>query len=585
MSWFADLFMKPSAAQAVLVLGLVTAVGLAIGSVRIRSVSLGIAGVLFAGILFGHFHVKPDEHVLEFAREFGLILFVYTIGLQVGPGFFAALKRQGLALNAIAFCIATLGLLIAIAFHKFAHLPIPAAAGLFAGATTNTPALAGAQQALGDLLKFGTAQAGETTATLAAGSPMIALTADAATSLSKMPGLAYAVAYPFGVLGIILSMMFFRVAFRVDVPKEASDYLKSHGPASVKLGRINLEVTNPNLEGLAIEKLPMWGESGVVVSRVMHGRQMQVATAETVLHVGDVLHAVGPKDKLDDFRLIVGVDTDLDLTTLPSEITTRRIVVTQNKVIGKEIAGLDVLKRHSVTITRVSRAEIEFVPTEDFELQFGDTVLAVGEADSIQKVSEALGNSLRRLNHPQLIPVFFGIVLGIILGSIPFHLPGIPAPVKLGLAGGPLLAAILLSRLGRLGPLNYYMPISANFMLREVGISLFLACVGLRAGDQFVATLTQGDGLRWMAFGAVITVVPLVTVGLVARLFLKLNFTALCGLLAGSMTDPPALAFAVSSAGSEAPSVAYATVYPLTMILRVLYAQVLVLAFAHSLVG
>lgn len=317
----------------------------------------------------------------------------------------------------------------------------------------------------------------------------------------------------------------------------------------------------------------------------MHGSEVQVATGETVLHVGDVLLAVGPKSKLDDFRLIVGVDADVDLTSLPGEITTRRIVVTQKKAVGRKVAELDVLKRQNVAITRVSRAEIEFVPTEDFELQFGDTVLAVGEAESIQSVADVLGNSLRRLNHPQLIPVFFGIVLGIILGSIPFHVPGIPAPVKLGLAGGPLLVAILLSRLGRLGPLNYYMPISANFMLREVGISLFLACVGLRAGEQFVATLTQGDGLRWMAFGAAITVVPLLTVGLVARLVLKLNFTALCGLLAGSMTDPPALAFAVSSAGSEAPSVAYATVYPLTMILRVLYAQVLVLTFAHSLVG
>ncbi len=302
-----------------------------------------------------------------------------------------------------------------------------------------------------------------------------------------------------------------------------------------------------------------------------------MARTDRELALGDVLLAVGTREQLDAFGVVVGRESDLDLRTLPSSITSRRLIVTRSSAAGRSIARLDFLGRYGVRITRVSRAEVEMATPEDFELQYGDTVLAVGEAESIQKVAEELGDSPRSLNYPHLIPMFLGIAAGVVVGSFPFTFPDAPAPVKLGLAGGPLLVAIALSRLGRLGPLVWYMPMSANYMLREVGIVLFLAAVGLRAGDRFVSTLVAGPGLQWMAYGALITVVPILLVGIYARAVLKLNYLTLCGVLAGSMTDPPALAFATAAAGSDAPAVSYATVYPLTMILRVVAAQLVVL--------
>jgi len=303
-----------------------------------------------------------------------------------------------------------------------------------------------------------------------------------------------------------------------------------------------------------------------------------VPQPETRLQFGDVLLAVGSPDELDKLRMVVGCESDTDLRTLPSSLTTKRLVVTRKNVLGQSLGELDFIRRYGVMISRVSRTEIEFTPTHDLRLQYGDTVLAVGEAPAIAKVAQELGDSAKALNHPLLIPVFLGIVLGVIVGSVPMSLPGVPAPVKLGLAGGPLLVAIILSRVGRIGPLVWHMPISANFMLREVGITLFLGCVGLRSGDRFLSTLTEGPGLRWMALATLITIVPLLAVALVGRIFLKTNYMTLCGLLAGSMTDPPALAFAQNITRSDSPNVAYATVYPTTMILRVLCAQLMVIA-------
>lgn len=584
MSWLLELFTKQTVAQSVVVLGLVTALGLALGSLRIRSVSLGIAGVLFVGILFGHFDIRPNHEILEFAREFGLILFVYTIGLQVGPGFISSLKRDGLPLNILAFSVVTLGLVVAVGIHFVGGVELPVVAGLFSGATTNTPSLAAAQQALADVISYGGSAVTTDTVSMAVAGDIARLSPERITELSKMPGLGYAVAYPFGVFGIILTMLLFRMVFRIDVKVEAAEFMKRHARSTPKVMTANLQVRNVNLEGLRIGDIPMIRAAGVVISRVLHDQQVEVAQPDTVLHTGDILHCVGPQDNLKALRVIIGSEVDVDVKAVPSSIASRRIIVTNKPVIGKSLSELDVLTENDVTITRVSRAEVEFTPNEDFELHFGDTVLAVGQAEGIERVAAAMGNSTRRLNHPQLIPVFIGIVLGIILGSIPFKFPGMPAPVKLGLAGGPLLAAIMLSRLGRVGPLNYFMPMSANFMLRELGISLFLACVGLKAGDSFVATL-QGDGLAWMGYGALITLIPLLIVGFVARVFMKMNFMNLCGLLSGSMTDPPALAFATSVAGNESPSIAYATVYPLTMILRVLYGQTLILVLAKAVTG
>jgi putative transport protein len=552
MGWLADLFVVHSAAQAVVILCAVGALGLAIGSIRVFGVGLGIGGVLFSGLLFGHFKVTLDEPVMEFVREFGLILFVYTIGMQVGPGFFGSLRRQGMQLNVLAAAIVVMGLIIAVAIHRLLGIPVPVVAGLFSGATTNTPALAAAQQALKDIPNL----------------PPETIT---------QPGLAYALAYPFGIIGIILTMLTIRFIFRVDPLEEARQLFQQQVAATPRPVTMNIEVVNPNLDGLPLEKVPLYGENGVVVSRVLHGNEVVVAQPDTVIHVGDVLLVVGPKDKLHEFMLVVGKETATDVRRIPSPITTKRIVVTKKSAVGKTIDELETPRLYDVAITRVSRAEIEFTPTPDFKLQFGDTVLAVGEAHAIQKVAAELGDSPKQLNHPQMIPILVGIVLGVIVGSCPIFFPGLPAPVRLGLAGGPLIVAIILSRLGRVGPLVWYMPISANFMMREIGIVLFLACVGLRAGGQFVNTIVQGDGFRWMLLGACITLIPLLVVALIARIFMKLNYASLCGVLAGSMTDPPALAFAGQVTGSEAPNVSYATVYPLTMLLRVIGAQALIL--------
>ncbi len=553
MQWLVGLFSGHSVAQSLVLLTAVGALGLALGSVRFLGISLGIGGVLFSGLFFGHFGAALNEHVAEFVREFGLILFVYTIGMQVGPGFFSSLKRQGLQLNLLGATIVLLGIALAAAIHFWGKVPVPAVVGLFSGATTNTPALAAAQQALKDV---------------------VGLPPDAVTQ----PALAYALAYPFGILGIILTMLIVKLTCRVDPQSEAAQFLQQQAAATPKPMTMNIEVTNPNLDGLPLEKVPLYDDGGIVVSRVLHGNEVVVAQPDTIIHLGDVLLVVGPKEKLEEFKLVVGRETSTDVRRVPSRITTKRIVVTKKSAVGKTLDELETPRLYDVAITRVSRAEIEFTPTPDFRLQFGDTILAVGEENAIKRVAAELGDSPKQLNHPQMIPILVGIMFGVLIGSIPFYFPGVPAPVRLGLAGGPLLVAIVLSRIGRLGPLVWYMPISANFMMREIGITLFLACVGLRAGGRFVETLVQGDGFLWMLYGALITLIPLLIVAFFARLYMKINFASLCGVLAGSMTDPPALAFAGQITGSEVPYISYATVYPLTMLLRVLGAQALVIA-------
>lgn len=546
-------FAFSSVAQAVLVISLITALGLALGNVKVLGFSLGIAGVLFIGLFFGHFKIAINEHILEFAREFGLILFVYTIGLQVGPGFFSSLRKEGLPLNIMAAAIVLLGVFMTLMFAAVGHIDLPAAVGLFSGATTNTPSLAAAQQALKDVSW---------------------LTEEA----RKLPGMGYAVAYPFGIMGIIFTMLLVRRFFKVDVKKELESFT-SLKKSAANVSTVNLEVQNSNIAGLPVRQIPSIKESNVVISRYMHDGVIDVVQADTRLAVGDVILVVGAPENLEKMRLIIGKLSDKDLRTAPSELTTRRVIVTKKDVLGKTIADLDLARQFDVIVTRVGRSEVQFTAHADLQLKFADTLLLVGEPAAIQKASDFLGNSTKELNHPQAIPVFVGIALGVLLGSIPIHLPGMPAPVKLGLAGGPLIVALILSRIGRVGPLVWYMPISANFMLRELGISLFLACVGLKAGDKFFEILFQGPGFYWMACAALITLVPLLIVALVARAVYKVNYVSLCGLLAGSMTDPPALAFANAMAGSDAPSISYATVYPLTMLLRVLCAQAMVLLF------
>jgi putative transport protein len=552
MSWLVELFHGESVATAVLILGIVAATGLALGTVRVWGISLGIAGVLFTGLFFGHFKFVVNKEIMDFAREFGLILFVYTIGIQVGPGIISSLRREGLPMNLLAAGSVLGGVVVTVLIIYIAHVEVPVAVGLFSGATTNTPSLAAAQSALREVPGY-------------------------TDEMSKLPGLGYAIAYPFGIMGIIITMLLTRVAFRIN-PKKEGELLKAKMEKDiVALTRANVEINNTNLDGTFLRDIPQLKNSGVVISRIMHKDQVSVAQADTKLAMGDVLHAVGPKDALEAFRIIVGKESTVDLVRIPSKITTKRLIVTKQNVIGKTLEELAIGERFEVRITRLLRSEFELTASPGVRLQFGDTVLAVGDPDDIEEVAKELGNSLKRLNHPEVIPVFVGIVLGVIVGSWPIVVPGIPAAVKLGLAGGPLLVAIILSRIGRIGPLVWYMPSSANFIMREIGIVLFLSCVGLKSGDKFWETLTHGSGLYWMALATLITIVPLLISALIARIFMKVNYLSICGLLAGSMTDPPALAFACSFNDSEAPMVAYATVYPLTMILRVISAQIMIL--------
>jgi len=546
-------------ARTVIVLGVAGAAGAALGKIRVFGIGLGVAGVLFVGLFLGYLKLSVNPHVLEFVREFGLILFVYTLGLQIGPGFFGSLRSRGLMLNGFASSIVLLGALVAVFFIQRGWVGLPAGVGLLSGATTNTPSLAAAQQAL--------QQVGVEDAMVA------------------VQGLAYAVAYPFGIIGIILTMLLVRRIFRVDVAAEVALAEAANTPVKPKPATRNFEVRNPNLVGRPLGRVPGLTGSGVVVSRFSRGGKVEVARPETLLRLGDILHAVGPEEGLDELRVVVGADAGVDLKSLPGAITNRRLIVTRSEVFGHALSEIDTLAEHDVVVTRVTRGGIEFTATAGFRLQFGDVLMVVGEEPQIDAVAAVVGNSNRALNSPQPIPFFLGIALGVIVGAIPLAVPGLPAAVKLGLAGGPLIVAILLSRVANTGPLVWYLPTNANHMLREVGITLFLAAVGLKSGEKFLEILLGGDGLRWMLLGVVVTAGPLMLVGLLARAWKKLNYAELCGLLAGSMTDPPALAFAQQTTASDAPAVAYATVYPLVMLLRVFSAQLIVFLLFHAAAG
>ncbi|MFA6546148.1 MAG: putative transporter [Limisphaerales bacterium] len=558
MSSLFDLARLNPVAQAVLVLACVVSLGLALGSVKIRGVGLGAAGVLFVGILCGHLNFTLAPDLLAFVRDFGLVLFVYTIGVQVGPGFFTSLRRQGLPLNLMAAAIVLLGAGVTILVAWLLGVDMAAAAGIFTGATTNTPALGAAQEALKSLPGLNPDRLG-------------------------LPALGYAVAYPFGILGIILAMLALRWILRLDIAVEAEAFHREQRSEQEPVERRNILITNPNFNGLRINQLPGRDKLDVIISRVKHLNHTEVLPvgSTTILHVGDIVLAVGTRASLDEFCLIAGKLSPEDLMQAPGRVTFRRIVVTQKELLGLSLRELQLNRRYGVTLTRVTRGDVELSARGDLSLKFGDMVQMVGEEADIARAAEFFGNSVKELNHTNLIPVFVGIILGVLLGMYPFQLGDMPTPMRLGLAGGPLIVAILLSRIGRIGPLLWYMPANANTLLRELGIALFLACAGLKAGEHFFHVLREGDGFKWMLCGAAITLVPLLIVGLGARLLGKLNYLNLCGLLSGSMTDPPALAFATSVTGSDAPSVAYATVYPLTMLLRIVVAQLLVLFFCR----
>ena len=552
MVFFQSLQQSTPVAHDLLVYGLVVVGGIGLGNVRLAGIKLGVAGVLFAGLLVSHLGLSPNAEVAHFLKEFGLVLFVFSLGMQMGPGFFASLRRQGLVLNGYAFSLVLAGAVVAWFGGWVMKMPMPAVAGLFAGATTNTPALGAAQQALAS--------------------------AQAEPSLVSLPALSYAATYPLAIAGIILSLLVLKAIFKVNVEEEAGQFRREQGLGVEPLQRLNLKVENPNLDGVPLASVPGIHETGVIVSRhrCKDSQEVETATPETVLYVGDVIMAVGTLAHLEQFRLVIGSVSEENLMKAPGHVTYRRVVLTRRSWLGKTVQELGLDHLYGVTVTRVSRGDLIFTALPDLRLQFGDMLQLVGDEESLNAATQALGNAVQMLHETSFAAIFAGIFLGILLGLYPFQIQGLPAPVRLGLAGGPLVMAILLSHLGRVGPMVLHMPINANRALRELGIILFLSNVGLLSGGQFVATVFSAQGLQWVLLGVLVTVLPLLVVGILARRLHGLNFVSMCGLLSGGMTDPPALAFANSLARCDSPAVAYAAVYPLTMILRIVAAQILV---------
>lgn len=540
-------------AHSVLILSLVIAFGIMLGKIKVWGVSLGVTWILFVGIAFGHFNLNLDEHLLHFLKEFGLILFVYSIGLQVGPGFFSAFKKGGFTLNMLAAMVVFLGVAITVIIHFVTGTPITTMVGILSGAVTNTPGLGAAQQANSDLRGID--------------APEIAM--------------GYAVSYPLGVVGIILSLIALKYILRINTPREEEEAQKGLGHLQELTVRpTSIEVRNEAIDGLIIKELGALVNRKFVISRIRHreGGVTELVNSETVLNVGDVILVIANPIDMEAITIFFGKETQMEWSDLNKELISRRILITKPELNGKTLSQLKIRNNFGANITRINRSGVDLVASPNLHLQMGDRVTVVGTELSVSHAEKVLGNSLKRLNHPNLIPIFIGIALGCILGSIPFAFPGIPQPVKLGLAGGPLIVSILISCFGPKLKLITYTTMSANLMLREIGIALFLACVGLGAGEGFVDTVIYGGGYIWVGYGVIITVLPLLIVGMIGRWYCKLNYFTLMGVIAGSTTDPPALAYSNDQTSCDAPAVGYATVYPLTMFLRVLTAQLLILA-------
>lgn len=555
MDWFYDLFTKTSIAQSVIIYGIVIAVGIWMGRIKIAGISLGITWVLFAGLFLSYTGLEIDKGTEHFIKEFGLILFVYSIGLQVGPGFWASLKKNAIANNFLAFAIVFTGVIITVILYYFSGNHISVMTGVMSGAVTNTPGLGAAQAAVADLNVTGTDK--------------------------SLITLAYAVTYPLGVFGIIGALLILKKFFGVNIEEEQERHRKLNVLRANRPVSLHLQLENKQLVGQPLRKLFTMLKERLVVSRMFHNGEVITPTPDLVLAANDVLLVVASKPVIEQLKLLIGPVSTMNLKTVKdSDLITRHIVVTRTAVTHKRLGDIPELHQHDFTLTRLSRAGIEMVPHGDIFLQLGDTIKVVGTEEGVQHVTTAVGNSLKKLEVPDLAPIFMGIVLGVVLGSIPFHFPNMPVAVKIGMAGGPLIIALTLSRFGNLFYLNNYTTNSANLMIRELGISLFLASVGLSSGKNLSVAFADGRGWVWMGMGVIITMVPLLIVGYIAYKYFRKTYFEICGLLAGASTDPPALAFATKLAGNDIPSVTYATVYPLTMILRIVAAQLLILLLA-----
>lgn len=555
MDWLQNLlFDENSIAHIVLLYSFVIAVGVLLGKIKFFGVSLGVTFVLFTGIVCGHFGLTGNTQILTFLQDFGLILFVFCIGLQVGPSFFSSFKKGGIAMNLVAMGIVALNIVVAVALYYGLNgrIELPMMVGILCGAVTNTPGLGAANEALSQLNYNG---------------PQIAM--------------GYACAYPLGVLGIIGSIIAIRYICRINLKKEEEDIAKEEAANPHLTPRMmHLEVHNEALAGKTLLQVRDFMGRDFVCSRILQNGHVSIPNRDTVFHLGDQLFVVCAEDDAEAIIAFIGPKIEVDWEKQDTPMVSRRILITQPKMNGKQLGEFHFSSMYGVNVTRVNRSGMDIFASRNLTLQVGDRVMVVGPQDAVERVANLMGNSLKRLDHPNIVTIFVGIFLGIFFGSLPIAFPGIPTPVKLGLAGGPLIVSILIGRFGYKLKLVTYTTMSANLMLREIGIALFLASVGIKAGANFVNTVVDGDGLLYVGCGCLITVIPLLIMGAVARWHYKMNYFMLMGLIAGSNTDPPALAYSNQTAGNNAPAVGYSTVYPVSMFLRILTAQLLILILA-----
>lgn len=559
MDWFLKLLAPGNEALAstIALYSFVIAAGVYLGKIKISGVSLGVTFVLFVGIIMGHFGYVVNAEVLHFIREFGLILFIFSIGLQVGPGFFSSFKRGGMVLNGLAVLAILLNVAIVLAiFYIDGNTPITALVGVMSGAVTNTPGLGAAQQAI------------------------LQVNPDAYGASEQM-AMGYAAAYPLGVIGIILSMFIIRWIFRVKTENEIKQIEEDKDNSQLKPHIVTFHVTNGLIDGKNLLELHDILAANFVVSRLKNtDGQIVIPNSQTIIHTGDYLYTVMSAQDEERFKSVIGPEVEMDWEAEPSPVLSRRILITKSEYNGVPLGQLRLRMGYKLNATRVNRAGVDLLASPALRLQVGDRITVVGQEADIARLADRLGNSVKRLNEPNMITLFVGIFLGIVVGSIPIMFPGMSVPMKLGLAGGPLVVAILISRFGYKLKLVTYTSSAASLLMREIGICLFLASVGIASGANFVETVFNNTGMWWVIWGFIITVVPLLVVGCIARGVYKINILTIMGLFSGGMTDPPALAYANNSTGNDAPAVAYSTVYPLTMFLRVVAAQAIVLCLA-----
>lgn len=551
MSWLFDLVWNNSVAHTILLLGIVISLGVWLGKIKVYGISLGITWVLFVGLIVSHFGLNIEPDIVNFTKEFGLILFVYSIGLQVGPGFFSSFKKDGMRLNALATAIILLGVAMTLVFYFTTKYPISTMVGILSGAITNTPGLGAAQDAYMQIRKVS--------------DPTIAL--------------GYAAAYPLGVIGIIGASVLIRYIFRIKMSDE-NKRIELKNQENNNFTLLSIRIKNPAIYNKSVKEVTNYVGTHFVVSRICKNNVVSLCRQSALLEENDIVLVATESNERGKVLAFLGSEVEMDWDKNSGDLVSRRILVTKEAVNGKTLGSLQLPKTYGINITRINRSGFDFLATPSLEIQIGDRVMVVGPESAVKNVEGVLGNSLKRLDHPNIGPIFIGIALGVLLGCIPFTFPGIPQPVKLGLAGGLLVVSILIGRFGPKFHMNTYSTMSANLMLREIGITLFLASVGLSAGEKFVETVFTTDGLIWVGMGFAITIVPLLIVGCISRGILKMDYYEIMGLLAGSTTDPPALAYANESSNNDRPAIAYSTVYPLTMFLRVLTAQLLILIFA-----